>query len=56
MQELDLSKTCQGFQLPGSAAFTRAEWIWFAIYHTQRHTRQLKNILEVINGKKQAIK
>ena len=56
MQELDLTKTCKGFELPGSAPFTRAEWIWFAIYHTQRHTRQLKNIHAVIAGKKQAMK
>ena len=48
MQTLDLTKTCTGFQLPGLGEFTRVEWLWFAIYHTQRHTQQIKKIHESI--------
>ena len=41
---LDLTKTCTGFELPGSGYITRAEAITFSIVHTQRHINQLKNI------------
>lgn len=56
IETLDLSATCTVFELPGFGEFTRAEWIWFAIYHTQRHTHQLKNIYEVLVNKKQLVK
>ena len=46
IKTLDLSETCTAFELPGFGEFTRAEWIYFAMYHTQRHTHQLKNIYE----------
>ncbi len=53
IKTLDLSATCTVFELPGFGEFTRSEWIWFAIYHTQRHTHQLKNIYDIlINQKK----
>ena len=48
IKTLNLSETCTAFALPGSGEFTRAEWIYFAMYHTQRHTHQLKNIFEAI--------
>jgi hypothetical protein len=41
---LDLSATCLTFEVPGMGAFTRLEFIWFFIFHTQRHIYQLKNI------------
>ncbi|MGZ8558570.1 MAG: DinB family protein [Chitinophagaceae bacterium] len=44
----NISETCTVFELPGFGEFTRAEWIYFAMYHTQRHTHQLKNIYETI--------
>jgi hypothetical protein len=56
IKTLDLPATCTVFELPGFGEFTRAEWIWFAIYHTQRHTRQLKNIYEMLVSKKQLMK
>jgi hypothetical protein len=56
IKTLDLSATCTVFELPGFGEFTRAEWIWFAIYHTQRHTHQLKNIYAVLVAKKQLVK
>ena len=53
MKTLDLSASCSVFELPGFGEFTREEWIWFAIYHTQRHTQQLSNIYEMLVDKKQ---
>ena len=41
---LDLTKTCTAFELPIYGFLTRLEAVYFIIYHTQRHTRQLKNI------------
>jgi hypothetical protein len=42
---LDLTMTCEDFALPGMATkFTRLEWLYFMMCHTQRHIRQLKNI------------
>jgi hypothetical protein len=41
---LDLSATCTDFEVPGAGAFTRLEFVWFFIVHTQRHIHQLKNI------------
>lgn len=42
--ELDLSLLCLDFELPGTGALTRQEWLSFGIVHTQRHIRQLRNI------------
>ncbi|GGA98556.1 DinB family protein [Puia dinghuensis] len=41
---LDLSATCLDFEFPGVGPMTRLEWIWFYVWHTQRHLHQLKNI------------
>ncbi|MNK54969.1 DinB superfamily protein [compost metagenome] len=41
---LDLTKTCTTFELPVYGFLTRLEAVYFIIYHTQRHTQQLKNI------------
>jgi hypothetical protein len=40
----DLGATCTGFEMPMLGALTRVEWISFSLFHTQRHTHQLKNI------------
>jgi hypothetical protein len=40
----DLSLTYTEFKLPGSPEMTRLEWAYFALFHTQRHLRQLRNI------------
>ena len=42
--DLDLTKTCSSYELPGYGFLTRLEAIYFVIYHTQRHVHQLKNI------------
>lgn len=42
----DLSLTCLDFELPGAGSLTQSEWIQFMSIHTQRHIRQLKNIVK----------
>lgn len=44
ISNLDLTKTCSSYELPGYGYLTRLEAIYFVIYHTQRHVHQLKNI------------
>jgi hypothetical protein len=41
---LDLSATCLDFEFPGMGPLTRLEWLWFYVWHTQRHLHQLTNI------------
>ena len=41
----DLSLLCAGIQFPSLGELTRLEWIYFGIYHVQRHVIQLKNML-----------
>lgn len=49
IKTLDLSKTCLDFSIPQAGEYTRLEWLHLALYHTQRHIRQLKNIHEKLN-------
>ena len=44
----DLSKLCTAFKLPQLGYLTRLEAVHFVVYHTQRHTHQLKNLREAI--------
>jgi hypothetical protein len=44
IDKLDLTQTCTGMELPQLGFLTRLEAIYFVVYHTQRHTQQLKNI------------
>jgi len=44
ISNLDLTKTCSSYELPGYGYLTRLEAVYFVIYHTQRHVHQLKNI------------
>lgn len=44
VKDLDLSPTCLAFEVPVWGYMTRLEIIYFVIYHTQRHTRQLQQI------------
>jgi hypothetical protein len=50
-QTTDLEATCTDFEMPTFGALTRYEWIKFFVFHTQRHTRQLKKVLESLNAK-----
>lgn len=47
---LDLNKICMAFELPGYGHFTRWEAIYFVIYHSQRHSHQLKNISQKLKN------
>lgn len=44
MRTTDLHAICTDFIVPEFGAFTRLEWIWFTIFHTQRHIYQLTTI------------
>ncbi|EKT4510837.1 hypothetical protein AAIP42_002560 [Flavobacterium psychrophilum] len=39
MQNLEL--ICLDFEIPTFGKFTKYEWVWWAIFHTQRHIYQL---------------
>ncbi|MGO1866936.1 MAG: hypothetical protein ACTH0U_01705, partial [Sphingobacterium sp.] len=51
IQNKDLSLTCIDFSIPEYGEFTRFEWIWFNIYHTQRHMLQLESMILANNIK-----
>jgi uncharacterized damage-inducible protein DinB len=46
----DLSATYNAFELPGFGKFTRLEWVYFLVYHLQRHNHQLNKIYQKIQG------
>ena len=48
---LDLNVTCVAFEIPGFGYLTRLELIYFMACHTQRHTRQLRNIYRKVSGR-----
>ena len=48
VQSGDINETCTGFAFPVLGELTRLEIIHFVVYHTRRHNRQLKNILEKV--------
>lgn len=48
ISSMDLSKTCMNFELPVFGYLTRLEWINFMLFHTQRHTQQIRNILSTV--------
>lgn len=48
LHAVDLSKLCTGAEFPGFGYLTRLEWFTFFAVHTQRHTRQLRNIYEAV--------
>ncbi|MDQ4139016.1 MAG: DinB family protein [Bacteroidota bacterium] len=48
IQNPDLTPTCLAFEVPIFGYLTRLEALYFVIYHTQRHTKQLKNIQDQV--------
>lgn len=46
---LDLTMTCMQWEFPTMGYFTRLEWINFVLFHTQRHTEQIRNIILNLN-------
>ena len=47
---IDPTEECTAFALPVYGHLTRLEWIYFLIYHTQRHVHQLKKIREALES------
>jgi hypothetical protein len=47
---LDLSVTCLDFEFPTVGHLTRLEWLWFYVWHTQRHLRQVQKIYGAVAG------
>lgn len=45
IKTVDLKLLCKGFEFPTIGELTRYELVCFGIYHTQRHTHQLENII-----------
>jgi hypothetical protein len=45
IREKDLSLQCMDIEAPGWGYLTRYEWLVLIIYHVQRHTEQLKNLI-----------
>ena len=50
VKTLDLSATCTSFEIPGFGECTRLEFVYFFMFHTQRHINQLKNISMVLTN------
>lgn len=50
-ETLDMGQLCVGFEFPNSGPLTRQELLAFLLFHTQRHTNQLKKIATVFDEK-----
>jgi uncharacterized damage-inducible protein DinB len=50
---LDLTQTCNDFEMPGIGHLTRFELLRFIVAHSTRHIRQLKNILSHVGKNEQ---
>jgi hypothetical protein len=48
IQTKDLTEICEGFAIPEYGEFTRLEWLYFVLFHTQRHIHQLKDIVQKV--------
>lgn len=44
----DLSLICEGHVIPQFGEFTKLEWVWFTIFHTQRHILQLDRLIQLM--------
>lgn len=50
IETLDLRRTFTDFPFPQLGEFTGWEWICFAVSHSKRHIRQMKNIAEKLKA------
>jgi hypothetical protein len=50
VRRLDLSVTCLDFEMPTVGHLTRLEWLWFYVWHSQRHLRQINNIRAAVTA------
>lgn len=41
----DLTLLCLDYDMPVIGSLTRLEWVYFLVFHTMRHIRQLHNIM-----------
>ena len=44
----DLAEACPYFVLPQFGEFSKLEWVYFNLYHTQRHMEQLRKIADAL--------
>ncbi len=44
----DITDACISFKHPAFGTLTKLEWIYFTIYHTQRHLKQMQRLEEII--------
>lgn len=50
IESKDLNESCISFPLPNMGVLTRIEWLYFNVYHKQRHIHQLKNIFNKLSS------
>jgi hypothetical protein len=55
METTDLTKTFTDFPFPQMGELTGWEWICFAVCHSERHIRQMKNIAEKLKASQKQI-
>lgn len=48
VETYDLTEACVGLPHPAAGVMTRIEWVYFVIYHTERHLRQLERLQEKV--------
>ena len=44
INELDLTEACRLYKHPSLGTLTRLEWVYFNIYHAERHRRQMQQL------------
>lgn len=49
LETMDLSVTALDVELPGLGKLTKIDWLYFFVFHTQRHIHQLETIRIAIN-------
>ncbi len=46
-------RVCTGFDHPLFGSLTKAEWLYFCIYHAERHLNQMKNAVALLSQQQQ---
>jgi uncharacterized damage-inducible protein DinB len=46
INELDLTEACRLYKHPSLGTLTRLEWVYFNIYHAERHLRQMQQLCD----------
>jgi hypothetical protein len=50
VETLDLTAACIGLPHVRIGVMTRMEWVYFTIYHTERHLKQLQRLQESVTS------